>query len=424
MVVVMILIFLGLLLLGVPIAFGTGIGTVVYLLSHKSLSLLVLAQRMWTSMDSFSMLAIPMFMLAGSLMNGGGITKRIVHLCDKLVGHITGSLGHVTILASMLFASMSGSASASCAAIGGMLIPSMKEKGYDPDYAAGVTAVASIMGPIIPPSIAFIIYSSMSGDSVGKLFMGGVIPGILIGLSMMVFAYLIAKRRRFPVEPKATWGQRGRALVKSIPALLMPVIIMGGIMGGICTATEAGAVACAYGFVVGLVTKELDLKKLPSVLCDAAETTAMVLMIMGTSQVFGWLLTMEKIPQKLAAAVQTITTDPTMVFALLMLIILFLGCFMIDAAVMMIMTPLMLPIVKAVGIDTVHFGVVINMMAVAGGLTPPVGNMLYIASNIAGISAMKTVKGMMPFLVAVFLVMALCVLLPQLTTFLPGLLAG
>ena len=423
MVVIMILLFLGLLILGVPIAFGTGVGTIAYLMGSNNLSLLVLAQKMWTTMDSFTTLAIPLFMLAGSLMNGGGITKRIVELSSKLVGHITGSLGHVTILASMLFASMSGSSAASCAAIGGMLIPAMKKKGYDADYAVGVTSVASIMGPIIPPSIAFIIYSSISGDSVGRLFMGGVIPGILLGLSMMIFAYAIAKKRGFPVEPKASWGERGRSFLYSIPALLMPVIILGGIMGGICTATEAGAVACVYGFIIGTVTKELKLSKLPDIFCDAAQTTAMVMMIMGTSQIFGWLLTLEKIPSMLASAVQSVTSSPTGVFFLLMLVILFLGCFMTDAAVMLIMTPLMLPLVKSVGIDTVHFGVVINMMAVAGGLTPPVGNLLYIASNIAEIPVLKAIKGLVPFLIAIFAVMALCIFVPPLVTFLPNLLS-
>lgn len=423
MVVAMIVVFLVLLVLGVPIAFGTGVGTIVYLLGSDSLSLLVLAQKMWTTMDSFTTLAIPLFMLAGSLMNGGGITKRIVELSGKLVGHITGSLGHVTILASMLFASMSGSCAASCAAIGGMLIPAMKEKGYDPDYAVGVTSVASIMGPIIPPSIAFIIYSSISGDSVGRLFMGGVIPGVMMGLAMMVFAYAIAKKRHFPVEPKASWAERGRSFLHAIPALFMPVIILGGIMGGIFTATEAGAVACVYGFFVGVVSKELDLKKLPDVLCDAAQTTAMVMMIMGTSQLFGWLLTLEKIPTMLANAVQGVTSNPIGVFFLLMLLVLFLGCFMTDAAVMLIMTPLMLPLVKSVGIDTVHFGVVINMMAVAGGLTPPVGNLLYIAANIAGIPVLKALRGLIPFLIAVFIVMAVCIFIPPLVTFLPNLLA-
>ncbi|MCI8399126.1 MAG: TRAP transporter large permease [Oscillibacter sp.] len=249
--------------------------------------------------------------------------------------------------------------------------------------------------------------------------MGGVIPGILLGLSMMIFAYAIAKKRGFPVEPKASWNERGRSFLYSIPALLMPVIIL----GGICTATEAGAVACVYGFIVGVVTGELKLSKLPDILCDAAQTTAMVMMIMGASQIFGWLLTLEKIPSMLASAVQSVTSSPTGVFFLLMLVILFLGCFMTDAAVMLIMTPLMLPLVKSVGIDTVHFGVVINMMAVAGGLTPPVGNLLYIASNIAEIPVLKAIKGLVPFLIAIFAVMALCIFVPPLVTFLPNLLA-
>ena len=282
MISVMLVLFLALILAGVPIAWGTGLATVVFIQSQQNLPIALLAQRMFKSSDSFSLLAIPLFMLAGEFMNGGGITKRIVALASTLVGHITGSLAHITILASMLFASMSGSSAASAASIGSMLIPTMKQKGYDGGYAVAVTACASVMGPIIPPSIAFVIYASMSGDSISDLFMGGVIPGILMGLCLMIIAYVLAKKGKYPVEKKATWAERGEALKHSIAAVLMPVIILGGIMTGIFTATEAGCIGLVYGIIVGFLTKELKLKNIPGILLNAAKTTANIMMIMGT----------------------------------------------------------------------------------------------------------------------------------------------
>ena len=421
MVSTMLVIFLVLILAGIPIAWGTGLATVFYIQSQPNLPIALLAQRMFKSSDSFSLLAIPLFMLAGEFMNGGGITKRIVALASTLVGHITGSLAHITILASMLFASMSGSSAASAASIGSMLIPTMKEKGYDGGYAVAVTACASVMGPIIPPSIAFVIYASMSGDSISDLFMGGVIPGILMGLCLMIIAYVLAKKGGYPVEKKATWAERGEALKHSIAAVLMPVIILGGIMTGIFTATEAGCIGLVYGIIVGFLTKELKLKNIPTILLNAAKTTANIMMIMGTSQVLGWILVSAQLPQKLTKFFTTVSSNPTVAFLMMLLLILFLGCFMVDAAIMPIMTPLLLPVVKAMGINQLQFGVVVNMMAVAGGVTPPVGNLLYIAAGIADVSVVKAAKAIVPFLAALLIAMLLCVFFPPLVTFVPGL---
>ena len=421
MISAMLILFLALILAGVPIAWGTGLATVFYIQGQGNLPIALLAQRMFKSSDSFSLLAIPLFMLAGEFMNGGGITKRIVHLASALVGHITGSLAHITILASMLFASMSGSSAASAASIGSMLIPTMKKKGYDGGYAVAVTACSSVMGPIIPPSIAFVIYASMSGDSISDLFMGGVIPGILMGLCLMIIAYVIAKKDKYPVEEKATWKERGEALKHSIAAVLMPVIILGGILSGIFTATEAGCIGLVYGIVVGFLTKELKLKNIPGILLNAAKTTANIMMIMGTSQVLGWILVSAQLPQKLTAFFTTVSSNPTVAFLMMLLLILFLGCFMVDAAIMPIMTPLLLPVVHAMGINQLQFGVVVNMMAVAGGVTPPVGNLLYIAAGIADVSVVKAAKAIVPFLLALLAAMLLCVFFPPLVTFIPGL---
>lgn len=421
MITVMLVLFLVLILAGVPIAWGTGLATVVYIQGSGSIPINLLAQRMFKASDSFSMLAIPLFMLAGDFMNGGGITKRIVNLASKWVGHITGSLAHVTVLASMLFASMSGSSAASAASIGSMLIPTMKQKGYDGEYAVAVTACASVMGPIIPPSIAFVIYASMTGDSISSLFLGGIIPGILMGLCLMILSYIIAKKRGYPVEEKASWSERIEALKGSIAAVLMPVIILGGIMTGIFTATEAGCIGLVYGIVVGFLTKELKWKNIPGILVNSAKTTANIMMIMGTSQVLGWILVSAQLPQKLTVAFTSISSNATVVFLLILLLILFLGCFMVDAAIMPIMTPLLLPIVKAYGIDMIQFGVVVNMMAVAGGVTPPVGNLLYICSGIADVPVLKAAKAIIPFLGALLAAMLLCVFFAPLATFIPSI---
>ena len=423
MLAVMLILFILLILVGVPIAWGTGFATVVYM-HFQDIPIALLAQRIFKTSDSFSMLAIPLFMLAGEFMNGGGITKSIVELATKWVGHIKGSLGHVTVLASMLFASMSGSSAASAASIGGMMIPTMKEKGYDPGYAAAVTATSSVMGPIIPPSIAFVVYSSLSGDSISDLFLGGIVPGILMGVCLMVLCYVVAKKNNYPVEKKATWKERFVALRHSILAILMPIIILGGIMSGIFTATEAGGIGVVYGIVVGFVTKQLKVKNIPGILINAAKTTTVIMMIMGTSQVLGWILVSAQLPQKLTTAFLSLSSSPTITFLLILLLIMFLGCFMVDAAVMPIMAPLLLPIVRAFGINPIHFGVIVNMMAVMGGITPPVGNLLYIASGVADVSVVKAARSMLPFMGALLIAMLLCVFIPPLVTFIPSLLGG
>ena len=421
MITAMLIIFIALILLGLPIAWGTGLATVFYIESQKSIPIMLLAQRMFKTSDSFSLLAIPLFMLAGEFMNGGGITKRIVDLASKWIGHIVGSLAHITIIASMLFASMSGSSAASAASIGSMLIPPMKEKGYDGGYAVGVTACSSVLGPIIPPSIAFVVYASITGDSISDLFMGGIVPGAVMALCMMFIAYVIAKKRGYPVEPKASWKERFDALKHSILALLMPLIILGGIMSGVFTATEAGCVGVVYGIIVGFLTKELKVKAIPGILLNAAKTTANIMMIMGTSQVLGWILVSQQLPQKMTKLLTGISTNPTIVFLIILALIMFLGCFMVDAAIMPIMAPLLMPVVLAVGINPIHFGVVVNMMAVAGGVTPPVGNLLYIAAGIGDVPVIEAAKGVVPFLLALLAAMLICVFCPPLVTFIPSL---
>lgn len=418
----MLISFLVMVLIGVPITFATGSAVMLYLVMGGDIPGTLLAQRMYNSSASFTMLAVPLFIIAGELMNKAGITKRIVRLSTALMGHIRGSLAHVTILASMLFAGLSGSSVAAASSVGGMLIPAMKEDGYDAGFGAAVTACSACMGPIIPPSIAFIIYSSITGDSVGKLFLGGIIPGIIMGISLMVIAYVISKKRNYPVRERSTTSEKVSAVKGSALAILMPIIIVGGIMTGIFTSTEAGAIGLLYGLLVGLLTKELPLKEIPSILVNGALTSASIMYIIATSQALGWLLTIERLPQTLVAFLSSLTSNSTAIIFIILGTLLIMGCFLVDTAMITIMTPLFIPIVKQYGIDPIQFGVVMVMMTTVGGITPPVGNLLFVASGIAETPVLRTAKAMVPFAGALLISMALCALIPPLVTFLPNLL--
>lgn len=418
----MLISFLVMVLIGVPITFATGAGVMLYLVLGGDIPGTLLAQRMYNSSVSFTMLAVPLFIIAGELMNKAGITKRIVRLSSALMGHICGSLAHVTILASMLFAGMSGSSVAAASSVGGMLIPAMKEDGYDASFGAAVTACSATMGPIIPPSIAFIIYSSITGDSVGKLFLGGIVPGVIMGISLMAIAYVISKRRHYPVHERSSTAEKISAIKGSVLAILMPIIILGGIMSGIFTSTEAGAVGLLYGLLVGFLTRELSFKDIPAVLVNGALTSASIMYIIATSQALGWILTIERLPQALVTFLSSLTSNSTLIIFIILGTLLIMGCFLVDTAMITIMTPLFMPIVQEYGIDPIQFGVVMVMMTTVGGITPPVGNLLFVASGIAETPVLRTAKAMLPFACALLFSMALCTLVPSLVTFLPNLL--
>lgn len=413
--------FLFLIIAGVPLAIATGGAVISYMLTTTGIPLSLLAQKMYTTTNNFTMLAIPLFILAGELMNGGGLTKKLVNLASDLTGHIRGSLAHVTILASMLFASMSGSSSAACASIGSMMIPAMKEKKYDGGFAAAVTSCSSVIGPIIPPSIAFVIYCSMTNDSIGQLFLAGYLPGIVMGLCLMLIAYFIAKKNGYPTEPKASWSQRAKSFLQSLPAMMMPVIIIGGILGGIFTATEAGAIAALYGLLIGLISGNLKLNNLLDVFLKTAKTSSAILLIIGTSQALGWILTSINVPQKLASAMLGFSTNPLIIFLLVIALVLFLGMFLVDAAILTLVVPLMYPLAMKVGINHLQFAVAFNMTCVLGGVTPPVGALLYIATGIGDVPIFKAIKALIPFFFALLIAILLVILIPQLSTFIPGL---
>jgi C4-dicarboxylate transporter DctM subunit len=420
---VLLFLFLGFMIIGVPISYSTALSCGIYLLMINY-SIIILPQRMFATTNNTAFIAIPLFMLAGELMNSGGITKKIVEFSKTLIGHITGGFAHVSILAGMIFAAMSGSAAAAGASIGSMMIPAMEEAGYDKDFGVAVTASAAVIGPVIPPSIIMVIFAGCTGASVGKLFLGGVIPGILIGIALMIISSFIAKKRGYKpmTDRRASVGEIVKSFWTSFPALLLPVIIIGGILSGIVTPTEAGMLGVIYGALIGFLYREISIKDIRPIFLRAAKSASNILFLMATGQILGWILTSVQLPQTIAAYLTSITSSS---IAMMMIIIFFvsvLGCFMDNSSIVPILAPLLLPITQEMGIDLIQYGVILCTTAVAGALTPPVGNLLYIGASIGNVPVMKAAKTTFPFWVAITITIILCGIFPSLITFLPGLM--
>ncbi len=423
MLIVMLAAFFGLLILGVPIAFAIGASAIVCIMMDGSLAAMIVPQRMFVMMDSFSLMAIPLFILAGELMGEAGITKRIVRFASALLGHLRASLAHITVLASMLMAGISGSASADTAAMGTLMIPAMEEEGYEPDLAACVVACGGIIGPIIPPSIMMVLYGSMTGASIGDMFLGGLVPGILMGLAVMALVHFQTKKRNFVLKPKAPHKERVDATIHAIPALLMPIIILGGILSGIFTATEAGGVACLYALIFGLCTKNINRKNIYTILKNAVMGTTVPMFIIGIAAIFGWVMTRMNLPQAISTFILGFTHDPNVFIFMVMLLYLFLGLFMEANAGMIIMTPILFPIAQQLGFSAAHFGVLTVMNFCIGSITPPVGLQLFIAGSIAKQPMSKLAKTVWPFVAAMVIVLLLCAFVPGVAMLLPNLLA-
>lgn len=414
--------FVGLMILGVPIAFSMGIASFIALIVGGSIPLRVVPQRIFVAIDSFSMMAIPLFILAGELMNGAGITARIVRFSSTLVGHIRGGLAHVNIVASMFFAGLSGSANADSASLGSMLIPAMVEDGYDADFSVAVTATSSCIGPIIPPSIMMIIYGSITGDSIGAMFLGGILPGILWGLALMAVAYFISVKRGYKAEKRVPLRGIVKAFFSSLVALIMPAIILGGILSGVFTATESGVVAVVYGMLAGVYLKELNPKKMYGIFVSAATTSAITMFVLASAQILGWILARERFPQLVVQSLLSVSDNPTVIFLLILAFLFVLGFFMDGSAAVIILVPVFVPIVKEFGYDPIHFAVVVIMMMVTGGVTPPVGVLLFITAGIAKISLVKASKAVVPFVAAMVIIVVICALCPRIVTLIPSLL--
>lgn len=412
-------------IIGVPIAFSLGIASVATLEIASNLPLTLAAQRLFTGTDSFPLMAIPFFMLAGELMESGGISRRLFDFAHALVGYVSGGLAMVAVVAAMFFAGISGAAAADTAAVGAVSIPAMIRKGYDRGFAAAVQAAGGSIGVIIPPSIPMIIFGVVGGVSIGKMFLGGFIPGALIGGSLMLVSYFLAKRAGY--ERDAFLGIKviGRTFFGAFWALLMPLIILGGILGGIFTPTEAAVVAVLYGVVVGfLIYRELRLKDLPKILAKAAISTSTVMLLIATANIFGWLLTAERVPQSVAAYLVSLTSSPFVLYALILVCLLVIGTFMETSASLIILTPVFLPVIQQFGIEPVHFGVVMVTALAIGMLTPPLGICLFISCNIAQIQLSEIIRYILPFLLVMIGVLLLITYVPILVMFIPNMFGG
>jgi len=409
-------------IIGIPIAFSIGVASVATLEFASNLPLTLAAQRLFTGTDSFPLMAIPFFMLAGELMEAGGISRRLFDFAHAIVGFVVGGLAMVAVVAAMFFAGISGAAAADTAAVGAVSIPAMIRKGYDKGFAAAVQAAGGSIGVIIPPSIPMIIYGVVGGVSIGKLFLGGFIPGALIGGSLIVVSYFLAKRAGYARDTFQGFKAIVTTFVGAFWALLMPLIILGGILGGIFTPTEAAVVAAVYGALVGfIIYRELKLRDLPRIFAKAAISTSTVMLLIATANIFGWILTAERVPQNVAAYLVSLTSSPLILYSLILICLLAVGTFMETSASLIILTPVFLPVIVQFGIDPVHFGVVMVTALAIGMLTPPLGICLFISCNIANIQLSEIIRYIMPFLLVMIGVLVLMTYVPEIVMFIPDL---
>lgn len=418
---IIILIFFILLLLGTPIIIAMGATSMVWLLLDGSTPILVIAQKMFTSTDSFALMAVPFFMLAGQIMERTGITADIVKFAKNAVGHVRGGLAHTTIASGILMAGISGSSNADASALGAILLRGLKKGGYDEGMSCAIVAAAASIGPIIPPSIIMILYGNAAGLNIGKLFMGGVIPGVTLGIGYMVISYFYAKRRGIPVDKFGGWKNLALSFLKAIWALLMPVIIIGGILLGIFTATEAGVAAIVYGIVYGLVRRKMGFKQLIEAVRGACVSSAGPIGIIAISSIFSFILAREGVTTAIADFCMANIGTQFALFAFVAAICIIGGCFIDGVAIMLMLTPLFLPIVQAMGYNVQQFSLIFMVAVMSGGLTPPVGSVLFVVSAIDNTPLAKIVKPITPMVLIVVIVMILMMLIPGLTNWVPSL---
>lgn len=410
-----------LLSLGMPLFFAMGTASMIYFYA-AGIDIALMAQRMTAAVDSFLILAIPFFYLAGELMNACKLTERIVAMSKAFVGHIHGGLAQVNIFASMIFSGMSGSATADTTALGSVLIPAMKREGYPAPFSAAVTVASAMVGPIIPPSVALVIYGALANVSIGRLLLAGVIPGLVIIASQMIFTWFVARAKDYPRYPRATLPEVVTATRGGLAAVLFPVIIVAGILSGVFTPTEAAAVAVLYGFILGkLVFRNVSFGELWRVLQQVTWGSVRILAIIAVASAFSWIMVREGVPQAIASTLETISGEPIVVLLIIIALLLVVGLFMVASSAEIVLTPILVPVVVQFGVDPVHFGVLMVFSLIIGGGTPPVGVLLFIAQDIAGIGFGKMVRAMLPFYIPLFGALLILALFPELTLFLPNL---
>lgn len=407
-------------LLGMPIAFATGVSSLVFLL-YQGIPLNVVSQNLISGIDSFTIFSIPFFYLAGELMNFSGVTERIIDMAKALVGHLRGGLAQVNILASVFFAGISGSATADTAALGSILIPAMKKEGYDAEFSAAITAASSLIGPIIPPSIGLVLYGVLAQQPVGKLLAAGIFPGFVIAFSQMIFTHYYAIKKNYPLSPRSTLQIAGRAIFRGTPALMMPIIIVVGILSGVFTPTEAAAVAVLYGFFMGsVVYRKVSMRKTWDLLASVALNSTKVLLIIAFASMFSWVVTRAQVPTTVLNALLRLSDNRYVLLALITLFIFVMGLFMIPSAVQVVVTPILVPVILKLGIDPIHFGVLLVFTTGIGSITPPVGVCLSLAAEIADTSYKDLVKAMIPLYIPMIVATLIIAYVPWLSTFIPN----
>jgi len=420
-----IVIFIVTALLGIPIAFCMGIVSLGSILALGELTFLkLIPQKMITGLDKFPLMAIPLFILAGNIMNKSGITSSLIKFANSLVGRLRGGLALVDILSCIFFAGITGVGVGEASVMGSIFVPAMQKEGYDKDFSAAVTASASVIGPIIPPSVPFVLYGCTVGVSIGGLFVAGIIPGILLGLFLMVVSYLISKKREYPIiKIPFTIKEFLYTFKNAIFALIMPVIIVGGILTGIFTPTEAAGIAVFYALIVSLFfLRTIKISDLPSIFTESAITSSIVFMLISTATILGTILTTQQIPQRFATFMLSITTTPWVMLLIVNLFLLFAGMFMAESPNIILLAPILAPIVISLGVDPLHFGVILVLNLTIGLITPPLGACLFILCGISNLTLEQLTTAILPFLVVEIFVLFLCTYIPVISMFLPRLL--
>ncbi|MBD8032737.1 MULTISPECIES: TRAP transporter large permease [Solibacillus] len=417
-------VFVILLILGIPISLVLGITTVVYfLINGQALLLESTPLRMFSGLENFGLLAIPLFMLMGEIMNEGGITTRLVNFAKLILGHFRGGLAYVTVVANMFLASILGSANAQAAMMSKVMVPQMEKEGYKREFAGAITLASSIIAPIIPPSMIFIIYGTLSSTSIGAMFMAGILPGILYGIAFMMMIAYMGYKHNFPKSERSSFKEILQGVLKTLPALLIPLIVVVGILRGIFTATESAAVACFLAIIIGLfVYRELDIKKFPKMLVNTVTNTATVTFLIIMANIFGWMIAFEQIPQLMADLILSFTESPWVFLLLVNILLLIVGMLIDGIAALVILVPVLMPLVHALQIDPVHFGVIICINLTLGLLTPPVGTGLFIVSSMADIKFERLVKAVFPFIIVSVIVLFIITYIPDLVLVIPRFL--
>ena len=424
MAIIMFVVMIILIFTGAPIFVAMGIGCATFILTQDSISMVGIANQLFRGINSFTLMAVPFYLLTGELMNSGGTTRRIMNLAQAVVGHMRGGLAHVNILSSTVMAGMSGSASADAAMTSTILIPEMVEKGYPKPFAAAVTACSAVIGPVIPPSINMLIYASVASVSVGKMFTAGFLPGITICVYEMLVTYIIAKRRNYGVVTKFSWPNFVHALKEGILPMLTPVIIMGGILFGWYTPTEAAVAAALYAGLLGFLYKEITWKDIPGIILRTTSLTATTMIIVATSNVMGWVAALDSVPQKILSVFLAVTNSKAIVMIVLIVFYLLIGLVMDGVAITLLTVPIVMPLINSYGIDPIYFGVVMVVALMIGQITPPVGMVMYITTSITKVSLGDFMKEAIPYLLVLFAAMVTMALLPNIVVWLPNMVIG